>query len=209
MPIPRTLRTAAILVPLLIPSATLGQSCSVTFETATVKPSVWDSFIKLFKSFNPKGQAERLSSLQQKVHELKSEKDQLLDTLNNVLISNSLPDWLEARLKQIPDIQNKVLVLLGEIRSEGDQGGLFAGDKSFPDLGDLLNAKKRDLSKMCVLVQLRLPLTDPAQRQQLQSLVDNLKIEAGSLGKIDDQLLTLVRKAHEEETSANSKQNKD
>jgi hypothetical protein len=163
----------------------------------------------VLKSFNPKGEAQRLSSLRQQVQELKKDKHELSETLIAVLEQNSLPDWLQARVKQIPDIQNKVLVLLDDIRSEADQGGLFAGDKSFSDLEDLIDQKRRDLSRLCVLSQQPLPLINPALRQQLQSLVGNLNLEVESLGKIDDQLGTLIQKAHDQETSAKTNQKKD
>src|SRR5580704_17012189 len=150
---PRTMTLLLVVLTLFVSSAALGQSCSVTFETATVKPSLWDSLVTVLKSFNPKGEAQRLSSLRQQVQQLKEDKHQLSDTLTNVLQQSSVPSWLEARVKQIPDIQNKVLILLNDIRSEADQGGLFAGDKSFSDLQEVIDLKRRDLSKLCVLAQ--------------------------------------------------------
>jgi hypothetical protein len=203
-----TMTTLTFILTLVVPSAALGQSCSVIFETATVKPSVWGSLMTVLKSFNPKGEAQRLSALRQQVQQLKEDKHQLSDTLNTVLQQNSVPSWLEARVKQIPDIQNKVVILLDDIRSEADQGGLFAGDKSFADLKGLVDQKRLDLSKLCVFAQQPLPLIDPALRQQLQSLVGNLNLEADSLGKIDDQLGSLIQKARDQETSAKTKQEK-
>jgi len=200
--------TLTIFLVLLIPRSALGQSCSVTFETATVKPSILDSLMTVLKSFNPKGEAQRLSSLRQEVQQLKGEKQQLADTLNTVLQQNSVPDWLKARVNQIPDIQNKVLTLLEDMRSEADQGGLFAGDKSFSDLEELIDKKKREINKICVLTQQPLPLVDPGLRQQLQSVVSNLNLEVESLGKIDEQIGTLIQKAHEQETAAKTKEKK-
>jgi hypothetical protein len=204
----RTMGALTILLSLVIPRIALGQSCSVTFETATVKPSILDSLMTVLKSFNPKGEAQRLTSLRQQVQQLKEDKRQLSDTLNNVLQQNSMPSWLEARVKQIPDIQSKVLTLLEDLRSEADHGGLFAGDKSFSDLEELIDKKKRDMSKICVLTQQPLPLVDPALKQQLQSVVSNLNLEVESLGKVDDQIGTLIQKAHEQETAATAKEKK-
>jgi hypothetical protein len=204
--------TLTIFVSLLIPGNALGQSCSVTFETATVKPSVWDSFMTLLKSFNPKGEVERLMSLEKEVHQLKDDKHQLADTLNTVLQQNSVPSWLEARVKEIPDIQNKVLLLLTNIRSEAAEGGVFGGpppDKTYYDLEELVGKKGRDLGQLCVLTQQPLPLIDPSRRQQLQTLVDNLNKEVDALGKIDDQLGALIQKAHDQETAGKTKQKKD
>lgn len=204
----RTLGTLTTLLSLLVPHSALAQSCSVNFETATVKPSILDSLKTVLKSFNPKGEAQRLSSLRQQVQQLKEDKRQLSETLNTVLQQNSVPSWLEARVKQIPDIQNKVLTLLEDMRSEAEQGGLFAGDKSFSDLEELIDAKKRAISKICVLTQQPLPLVDPALRQQLQSVVGNLNLEVKSLGEIDEQIGTLIQKAHEQETAAKAKDKK-
>jgi uncharacterized phage infection (PIP) family protein YhgE len=215
----RTVRTLAIFLSVVAPSAVLGQTCSVTFETATVEPSIWESFKTLLKSFNPKGEVERLAALQKEVRQLKEDKHQLSDTLSNILQQNSqqdsqqrsLPDWLKARLQQIPDIQNKVVQLLIDIRSEAAQGGVFGGpppDKTYDELEQLIDAKRRDLSRLCVLAQERLPLPD-RERQELQTLVDNLNKEVDALGDVDNKLGEVIQKAHDQETSAKTKEKKD
>jgi hypothetical protein len=172
-----------------------------------VKPSILDSLLTVLRSFNPKGEAQRLSSLRQEIQDLETDKRQLADTLNTVIQQNSVPSWLEARVREIPELQAKILILLDHIRSEADQGGLFAGDQSFSDIGELLDQKRRDLSKLCVLSQQPLPL-NPALSQQLKSLVESLNLEVNSLGKIDSQLGSLIQKAHDEQTAAKKNQNK-
>jgi len=198
-------RMLAVCVTLMAPRVLPGQSCSVPFDTGTVKPSMWDSLVTVLRSFNPKGEAQRLGTLRQRVQQLKDDKHELSDTLNTVIQQNSVPSWLDARVKQIPDVQNKALVLIDNIRSEADQGGLFVGDKAFSDLSELLNKKGHMLNQLCVLAQQPLPL-NPSLRQQLQSLVNSLNLEVDSLGKIDDEIGTLIQKAHDEEVTAKTKQ---
>jgi hypothetical protein len=185
---------------LLTPSFAAAQSCAVTFETATVKPSVLDSLITVLKSFNSKGEAQRLTNLRQEVLDLRQDKQQLADTLGTVAQQNSVPDWLQARIRQIPGIQSKVLDLLKEMRAEADQGGLFAGDQSFADLTLLIDQKQRDMSQLCLLSQQTLPL-NPVNRGRLESTVTDLKKELDALDKIDQELQKLIQKAHDSEKS--------
>lgn len=199
--------TTFIVLTLLVPNAALSQECSVTFEIATVKPSILESMLIVVRSLNPKGEAQRLSSLRQEVQELKKDKRQLSETLKIVLEQSSVQDWWVARVEEIPRAQKEVLRLLESIRSEADRGGLFAGDKSFASLTDLIDQKKRDLGRLCLLSAQPLPLR-PELRQRMQTLVNDLDKEVNALGSIGDALATLISKAHDEELAGNEKQKK-
>ena len=71
-------RMLAVCVTLMAPRVLPGQSCSVPFDTGTVKPSMWDSLVTVLRSFNPKGEAQRLGTLRQRVQQLKDDKHELL-----------------------------------------------------------------------------------------------------------------------------------
>jgi hypothetical protein len=199
--------TTFIVLTLLVPSAALSQECSVTFEIATVKPSILESLIIVVRSLNPKGEAQRLSSLRQDVQELKKDKRQLSETLQTVLQQSSVQNWWVARVEEIPRVQKEVLRLLQSIRSEADTGGLFAGDKSFASLRDLVDQKKRDLGRLCLLSAQPLPLR-PELRQQMQTLITDLDKEVNALGSIDDALAALISRARDETLVGKEKQKK-
>jgi hypothetical protein len=179
----------------LFPRTIAAQVCSVQLDAKTLQPTPWEQIVNVVASFLPKpSEAKRLSQLRQAVQDLRKDKNDLKDTLKLVADNDSLQDWMKARVRQIPNLQDQIVSLLKKIGSEGDEGGLFAGDKSFAKLQQLIRDKQVALNDLCVLSGAPLPLS-PADRNSLQSFISKLSEEIHSIDSVDEGLAKLIEKA--------------
>ena len=173
-----------------------GQTaCDVHFDPATVRPGILESVKTVISSFQPKGEAERLTHLKNVVFSLTSKKKELIGTLEPVLQSNSVQSWMVARITKIPELQREITNLLREMRAEAEEHGLFAGDKSFEDLTEIINDKSVELRELCQLSSHSLPL-DYQNRPVLEHYIQNLRVEVATLQQIDDAVGVLIDKAN-------------
>jgi hypothetical protein len=169
--------------------------CDVHFDPTTVKPGILESVKTVIFSFQRKGEAERLTHLKNVVFALSSKKKDLIGALEPVLQSNSVQNWMVARLTKIPELQRDITNLLKEMRAEADEGGLFAGDKAFEDLTEIINDKSVELRELCQLSNHTLPL-DYQNRSVLDHYIQGLRAEVATLQQIDDELGALIDKAN-------------
>jgi hypothetical protein len=185
-----------------MPTVSTAQvGCSINFDPATLKgPGIFESVLLVVRSFNPKGEAQRLSDLRQVVFQLQQKKSDLADTLHTVSQQNSVPAWLQAKTQQSPGVDEQIVSLLGKMRSEAKKGGLFAGDQSFADLSVVTDQKIKQLRELCILTDAQLPLNYET-KLRLDEIVSVLRAEVSVLTEVDKELQMLIQKANEEARS--------
>ena len=190
---------AAIVIALSASSSAQNDpGCDVKFTPEAVKPKTLDSVRAVLASFIPTAESKRLSDLRLVVMDLAKKKAEFVETLHLVSNANSLQDWQKAKLQQIPELQRAIVSLFWKMRAEYNEGGLFAGNKAFADLGTVVQGKKAQLNEACLLTYSKLPLVGE-DKKKLDTLISNIDVEIDLLHKIDDQLSELIRKAQEKQ----------
>lgn len=176
-------------------SASASEALDQCSQAAAHKPGLlaqaWKDFRKALNSAPP-NQAQRLVELRLSLIELTARKKALVTTIDQVVKNGSVPGWLAARVRQIPDIQRDVEQIMDQIREEARIGKLLGESDSLGPLMDVL-ARKRQIT-LCELAAVPLPLPE-AELGKVAVLLKDLQVEIAELDTLDKSLAKLIETA--------------
>lgn len=144
-----------------------------------------------------------MARLRDSIADLATAKRNLIQTVQGVVSAQSIPGWLDTRIKEIPALQRKIKDLVLKVAAESDAGGLLAGDPSVNSLRNLLTTKGNVLCGLDEISRQRFPLPGTTQAR-LRNLLAQLQAEASALDDLAGSLTRLVATANEGKNSKQS-----
>lgn len=152
----------------------------------------WRDLSSSLELSNPT-EAQRLVALRLDLVSLVAKKETLVSTVKDVVQQASVPSWLQARVEQIPVVQNEILRLMSSIQDEARRGGLLAASPSLAALIKVLDTKR--LVTLCELATIPVPLPK-AQAPKVTILLQDIQEEIQALGELDKTLAKLIEDAN-------------
>lgn len=163
--------------------------------TDSLGNQIWQAVQKACEVRHPT-EAARLSKLRNSILDLANAKRNLIQTVQGVVSAQSIPGWLETRVKEIPALQWKIKDLVLAVARESDVGGLLAGDPSVKSLRNLLIKKGNVLCDLDQISTQRFPLPGPMQAR-LSDVLAQLQAEASALDDLDASLTRLIASSND------------
>jgi hypothetical protein len=139
-------------------------------------------------------EAQRLAKLRNSTIELAAAKRNLIQTVEAIVDAQSVPGWLDARVREIPALQQKIKDLVLAVASESDAGGLLSGDPSVRSLKNLVSTKGTTLCVLDRIASQRFPLP-PGEQDHLRAVLSQLRAEASALDDLDASFTRLIAAA--------------
>ena len=185
----RLLMVVLILASPLVTSAQ-GSNCAVSNSELSLT-AFWSEFRMALEIRQPT-EVQKLVDIRIKLDDLRTAKQQLISKVKIIRDVGSTPDWLQARIGDIPKLQGQIQEAMSAIDRDARDGGLLAGDPQLSKVRQLLNSRK--LETLCELSRIHFPLNQD-QLANLNNLLSRLDDEAKALAEVDNALGSLIIQA--------------
>jgi hypothetical protein len=118
----------------------------------------------------------------------------------------SVPSWLEARVEQIPRIQDDIQQIVAQIEEEARGGGLLGSSQSLTELMTILLQKRQTM--LCELATVPVPL--PSEEvDQVKTLLAELEAEIAALESLNGRQALGILLAEGARLAENSRADRD
>jgi hypothetical protein len=186
----RCLKTVALI--LAAPLGALAQSNQCALGDSSPSLSAFWSEFRMALEIRHPTEVQKLVDIRLKLDDLRTAKMRLISKIKIIRDVGSTPDWLQARVNDIPKLQGQIQDAMSAIDRDARDGGLLAGDPQLTKVRNILNSRK--LETLCELSRIPFPLSQD-QFKNLENLLSRLEEEAQALVAVDNALGQLIWQA--------------